>query len=181
MLKSFLYPKIKRSDFQSIVKFAIIGSIIAGIYGIIHDQITYSISPEYFTKIKFNQFQLINFGFNEVIFVSIIGSIATGAVGFFVGWFLGRYYIPEQESSLALKNIKIGFLIVLLSSLFCASIAYLYGIYANPNAHLAFWKNTFEIYKIDDGWSFVRVAYIHYGSYFGGLLGIIATYTFVKK
>jgi hypothetical protein len=30
--------------------------IIAGLYGIIHDQITYSISPEYFTKFKYRQF-----------------------------------------------------------------------------------------------------------------------------
>lgn len=36
----------------------ILPTIIAGFYGILHDQLTYTISSEYFTKFKFYQFGL---------------------------------------------------------------------------------------------------------------------------
>ena len=36
---------------------AAVGSVLAGVYGIFHDQVTYAISPEYFTKLKFDQFR----------------------------------------------------------------------------------------------------------------------------
>jgi hypothetical protein len=37
----------------------IIAPLVAGLYGIFHDQLTYTISPEYYTKFKFIQFGLI--------------------------------------------------------------------------------------------------------------------------
>jgi hypothetical protein len=40
---------------------AVMGALIAGAYGILHDQISYTISPEYFTKLKFEQFHYANF------------------------------------------------------------------------------------------------------------------------
>jgi len=41
--------------FVFLVLFAI---LLSGLYGIIHDQISYTVSPEYFTKFKFQQFGL---------------------------------------------------------------------------------------------------------------------------
>jgi len=50
-------------------------------YGIIHDQITYSISPEYYTKFKFYQFGLIkspnDFVHNPRQMAIIVGIMAT--------------------------------------------------------------------------------------------------------
>ena len=34
--------------------------LTAGLFGMIHDQISYSVSDEYFTKFKFIQFQLLD-------------------------------------------------------------------------------------------------------------------------
>ena len=42
--------------------YAVIGALIAGLYGVVHDQITYSMSPEYFTRLKFFQFRYADFG-----------------------------------------------------------------------------------------------------------------------
>ena len=38
-----------------LVAMAAWGSLTAGIYGIIHDQITFTLSPEYLTRMKFQQ------------------------------------------------------------------------------------------------------------------------------
>jgi hypothetical protein len=56
----------------------ILTPILAGIYGILHDQISYSISPEYFTKFKFAQFE---FGFMSQnqprLTASVVGFFST--------------------------------------------------------------------------------------------------------
>ena len=63
----------KTSSFNNLRKLNIllllIGTtlIMAGIYGILHDQLTYTISPEYYTKFKFYHFGLMDMG-NEAIF-----------------------------------------------------------------------------------------------------------------
>ena len=42
----FLIQRIPLRDLPSMIAVAVLGKIIAGIYGIVHDQITYTISPE---------------------------------------------------------------------------------------------------------------------------------------
>lgn len=59
--------------------------ILAGLYGILHDQFTYTISPEYFTKFKFIQFRLMNEG--KLIFPNV--RFAVAIVGFFATWWTG--------------------------------------------------------------------------------------------
>src|SRR6185503_8995132 len=95
MLK-YLIPRIAWIDVPAMIGIAIVGSIIAGFYGVLHDQITYSISPEYFTKFKFKQFEYANFGLGDRIFVSTIGFLATWWVGFIAAWFLARRLTPCQ-------------------------------------------------------------------------------------
>jgi hypothetical protein len=41
---------------------AVAACLLAGVYGILHDQLTYTISPEYNTKFKFYQFGLLDEG-----------------------------------------------------------------------------------------------------------------------
>ena len=62
--------------------YAALGSLFAGAYGVLHDQVTYSICPEYFTRLKFSQFNFANFGLSPRIFVAEIGFLATCWVGF---------------------------------------------------------------------------------------------------
>ena len=67
-----------------------ISIILAGMYGSLHDQVTYSISPEYFTKFKY-----IQFGFEPQWFggdrqtVAVIGFLATWWTGIFIGTGIG--------------------------------------------------------------------------------------------
>ena len=64
--------------------------LIAGLYGALHDQVSFTISPEYFTRFKYDQF-----GFDPQWFggdrhtVALIGFLATWWVGALIGLFLG--------------------------------------------------------------------------------------------
>ncbi|MCU0874407.1 MAG: hypothetical protein MUE50_18895 [Pirellulaceae bacterium] len=87
--------------------YAVLGAIVAGVYGILHDQVSYSISQEYFTRLKFLQFRYADFGWSQRVFVAEIGFLATWWVGFFAAWFIARVTVPafpRTEPSSSSKN-----------------------------------------------------------------------------
>src|SRR5881394_2810515 len=95
-----LYPRIPVRRLSGMLHLAFAGALLAAVYGVIHDQITYTISPEYFTKMKFVQFDYADFGWPGRGFVAEIGALATWWAGLFAGWFLARAgldLVPQPE------------------------------------------------------------------------------------
>ena len=172
MLK-FLIPRIALHDLPPMFAAGLLGALIAGIYGILHDQVTFGISPEYFTKLKFEQFRWANLGLADRVFVSQIGFLATWWVGLFCGWFLARRHIPGQTPGSAWRKIMLGCAIIVLCALLSAGVGFAYGLWRGPGADYSAWRTTLAYLHIEDPWSFVRVAYIHNASYLGGLIGLI--------
>lgn len=176
----FLYPQIKKADLLPMFTCALIGALIAGLYGVLHDQITFTISPEYFTQLKFKQFSYADFGLSDRVFVAAIGFLATWWVGLAMGWFLGRRFIPNQARISAVNNIRNAFLLVLVSGFAFGIGGYLYGYLVELNTNLSDWAFLLRYYRVVDGSAFVRVAYIHNASYLGGLLGLICAFIFIR-
>jgi len=77
MLK-YIVPLFEKKLFFAMLKISLISSLFAGLYGVIHDQITFTISNEYFMKLKYQQFHYISFNNNDRIKVSIIGFLLGG-------------------------------------------------------------------------------------------------------
>jgi len=96
-MRNFLYPSVGWQAIRKAMSLALTGMIIAGIFGILHDQITYTISPEYFTRMKFDQFRSADFGFPPRVFVAEIGFLATWWVGLIAGWFLARVAVKKFD------------------------------------------------------------------------------------
>ena len=171
---NLLYPKFPLNRWPLMLGVAVLGALIAGAYGIIHDQITYSISPEYFTRLKFEQFKWANRGWPTRVFVGEIGFLATWWVGFFAGWFLARVLAPHASPARVVPLALRGFAIVVGCALAFAAAGFLYGLRGPINV------NTSEIAAIGaligakDLPAFTRVAYIHNAGYLGGLAGTIA-------
>ncbi|HEX8575109.1 MAG TPA: hypothetical protein VF677_02340 [Flavobacterium sp.] len=65
-----------------------IATLIAAVYGALHDQITYSISSEYFTVFKFDQFGFLDWGNNSPrLTTALIGILATWWVVYILVFF----------------------------------------------------------------------------------------------
>lgn len=161
---------------------AAMGAIVAGLYGIVHDQITYSISPEYFTRMKFQQFSYANFGWPERMFVAEIGFLASWWVGFFAGWALARVMVnsaePRRMFALALR----GFGLVIAGAVISAVAAVVYGQIQHPIPDTSGLAGLASVLGVSDIPAFVRVAYIHNATYLGGLLGtIVAAMVLCRK
>lgn len=153
----------------------VVTPLIGGLYGIIHDQLTYSISPEYYTKFKFFQFRLAHEG-NEAIFpyprlqVSMVGFMATWWTGIPIGLVLGLVGLTHAEG-------KQMFRVTLKAIILTIAVAFVTGL-----AGLALGK----FYLADSGvsWNlpgnlvdkenFVTVGSMHNFSYLGGLIGLLS-------
>lgn len=179
MLKH-LVPQIPLNQLLAVLKFTAIGTLIAGGYGIVHDQVTYTIGPEYFHNFKFYQFAYADFGLGDRVFVACIGFLATWWVGLFVGWILSRRVLSHQAGAAATRQIMCGFAIVFVSGLTAGVIGWLYGLYRGPSADYSAWHDVLRALKVTDTWSFMRVAYIHNASYLGGFIGFVLTYFLIR-
>jgi hypothetical protein len=178
---NLLYPNIRLSWLPTMFGTASLGALIAGLYGIAHDQITYSISAEYFTRLKFNQFHWADLGLSPRLFVAEIGFLATWWVGFVGGWFLCRVTLPACPQRAAFRLSVRGFLIMIGCAFAATCIGYLYGVTQDPqpdNSGLADLATSIGIAEVRN---FVRVAYIHNASYLGGLIGLVASIIYVRR
>ncbi|MGZ4987442.1 MAG: hypothetical protein ACXWBP_05330, partial [Limisphaerales bacterium] len=156
-----------------------IGALIAGIYGIVHDQFTYIIAPEYFTKLKFEQFRYADFGFPRRVYVAEIGFLATCWVGLFAGWFIARSAVPFFDLTNLVRHCTIAFAITFAIAIAGTVCGYAFGVFHGAN--YSSWEPVAYELKIVDLPSFVRVAYIHNGSYAGGLCGLIVALFYIRR
>lgn len=178
---NIIYPKLSSSQLPAMIGYALLGALVAGFYGIIHDQVTYSISPEYFTRLKFEQFRYADFGLAPRVFVAEIGFLATWWVGFIAGWLLARVVVPACPPARARGRISAGFAIILSCALAASLLGFALGLLRSPNVGYAAWQGVVTAHGIVDVSSFVRVAYIHNASYLGGFGGLVVALIYLRR
>jgi hypothetical protein len=178
---NLLYPRLRASWLPIMLAHALLGAALAGLYGIVHDQITYTISPEYFTRLKFAQFHYADFGLPPRIFVAEIGFLAAWWVGFVAGWFIARITVPTFSWAVALRHSLRGFGIILASALAASCIGYELGLLRGPHADYSAWQRFASERGVMDLPAFVRVAYIHNAGYLGGLIGLVISMIYLRR
>ncbi|MGB1041774.1 MAG: hypothetical protein ACPGU6_00130 [Tenacibaculum sp.] len=168
----------------ALILILILAPILGGIYGVVHDQITYSISEEYYTKFKFIQFGLENMGMgqnigtlrapeivldNPRLGAVIVGTLATWWVGLIIGIFLGLIgLIHRNGKEMFIASLK-GFVITTGIALLTGLVGLLYGkifLVENP-------PNWFLPDNLIEKGNFIMVGSMHNFSYLGGLIGLI--------
>lgn len=169
-MRSYLFPSANAADLRKAALLALAGALIAGGFGIVHDQITYTISPEYFTRMKFDQFRAADFGLPARIFVAEIGFLATWWVGLIAAWFLARIALPKFESPG--KRVMMAMAVIVGITILLGVAGYFLGpvLFGNRPG----WRDALESMGVTDTTAFHRVAAIHLGSYAGAFLGWIA-------
>jgi hypothetical protein len=165
-------PKFPWRLLPRMLAMAVVGALISGFYGVVHDQITYSISPEYFTRMKFEQFRAADFGFPERMFVAEIGFLATWWVGFFGGWFLGRIAVPVWPARQAWKHVMVGLVVMSGIAVLAGAVGFGLGLVQQEIGPM--WIGMTDELGVLDVRAFMRVGYIHNAGYLGGLTGLVA-------
>lgn len=168
---NFLYPSFSGHQLARMLGMTCFGALLAGGYGIFHDQVTFTISPEYFTEMKFEQFAFANFGFPQRVFVAEIGFLATWWVGLLSGWLLARLAYSTWSALAARRQCWVGFSTIIITTFTAGLLGYVLG--RGPLGANALWREAGISYGVKDLPAFLCVAAIHYASYFGGALGLV--------
>lgn len=155
--------------------------MIAGLYGLAHDQITYSLGYEYFTEFKFHQFHYLDQSLPERVLVAQIGFLATWWVGMFSGWFMGRITIPYLPLPQAARLCAQGMVYMMLVAVIFALTAYGVAPKKAEAPRMAYWQAWLLPNDVIDGVAFVQVGYIHNASYLGGLVGLIGVLFWLRR
>ena len=165
-----LIPSASGRDLRSAAKLAFTGAVLAGLFGILHDQITYTISPEYFKRMKFDQFRAADFGLPPRGRVALIGFLGTWWVGLIGAWFLARVAVRKwRRPGKPVMKALLGIIAI-------AVVFGIAGYFAGPAflRNRAGWPDALAGMGVTDAQAFHRVAAIHLGSYVGALLSWLA-------
>ncbi|MBD2716622.1 hypothetical protein IC231_16365 [Hymenobacter sp. BT646] len=146
-------------------------TLSAGIYGMVHDQVTYTISAEYFTKFKYEQFGFEPGGFGgHRPTVAIIGFLATWWFGLFIGsvfGVLGLVFIERARLvSVILRAVRLAFALTAIAGI----AGFLYGRFSLIHTGVTWWLPE----NLMDKAAFITVGSIHNFGYAGGLLGLLS-------
>jgi hypothetical protein len=177
----WLVPHIPLRYLPPLFGYAAVGALASGLYGIVHDQVTYTVSPEYFTALKFHQFRYADFGLPPRILVAEIGFLATFWVGFAAAWFIARATVGHFPPAEARRYILRGFAMVLSAALLAGVVGYVWGAAYSRSADLADWASAVRGLGVSDLPAFVTVAYIHNAGYLGGLAGLVGAVVYVMR
>jgi len=177
---SIWYPQLPKNEWRTAISIALLGALLAGIYGAVHDQISFSISREYFTKIKFRQFAFADFGLPERLFVAEIGFLASWWVGLIAAWVLARIGLAELAMVSGWHYVAKAFAIVTVVGATSSCVAVLLGM-NDAAGDMDGWKGWRSKIGDQNINGFVIVYYLHWGSYLGAALGAVAAIAFVRR
>lgn len=152
-----------------------ISILVASIFGAIHNQVSYSISSEFFQNYLFGKFGINEWGISsDITKASIVGIIGTYWVGAILGIIYSIIYLflnVENKFQIIIKSIFINILVSIIGSLFAFLIAY---FFISPEKSGVFMDFGTMYPK-----KYIEAAYMHTGSYYGGVLGLFLGITFL--
>lgn len=148
-------------------------AIIAAIYGVIHDQISYSFSPEYFTHFKFIQFGIPWAQESPRLGAALVGALATWWMGILVFLILGLFGFIFPDAKTMCRELLRSFILVIITALATGLAGLLYAYLNVTESNIQYYLQWVQP-EVSDPVQFVRVGLMHNASYLGGLTGLLA-------
>ena len=161
--------------FLTLLLIIALAPLIGGMYGVLHDQLTYTISPEYYTKFKFYQFGLTDVG-KEAIFpnpriaVSAVGFMATWWMGLPIGLILGLVGLIHKDNKQMFRVTMLAIIVTVIVAFATGLAGLAYGKLYLADKGVDWWLPD----NLIDTKNFIAVGSMHNFSYLGGLTGLIA-------
>lgn len=177
---SIWYPSISVRRLPALIRITVVCALFAGGYGALHDQVSYSISPEYFTQMKFHQFAYADFGWSPRVLAAEVGFLGTWWVGLIGGWFLARTGLAELTERSRRYDMARTLALAAGVAITIGALGALLGA-VQAQGDLSGWQAWQENLGLRDLPGFVIVAYLHWASYLGGFLGVVAAAVYVKR
>jgi hypothetical protein len=171
--------------FASVVKklgvyllIVVLAIVAAGLYGIVHDQISYSVAPEYFTKFKFRQFGMVDTPLSERVRAGIIGLLASWWMGIPIGLMIGVAGFIHRGARRMLRVSLWSVVIAVTFTLLFGLGGLLYGYLQTAHFDIADYRGWFIPEDVTDLRRFLCAGYMHNATYLAGVVAILVAWAF---
>lgn len=152
--------------------------VVAGLYGMAHNQVSYTVAPEYFTKFKFRQFGFEDSTLPERVRASMVGFLASWWMGIPIGLFVGAAGFIHRGHRRMLRASLWSLLVTVLFTALFGLGGLLYGYFQTAHIDVAEYGNWFIPNDVTHLRRFLCAGYMHNSSYLGGALAILVAWTF---
>jgi hypothetical protein len=156
----------------------VLAAIVAGVFGALHDQLSYTVSPEYFTKFKFRQFGMMNVDLPERVRAAYVGLLASWWMGAFMGVLVGLAGFLHRDESVAVRTLVQSLILSVAVVLAASSVGLLYGYFRTQQINLLTYREWFIPRDVTHLRSFLCAGYMHNAAYLGGALAIPVAWGF---
>jgi hypothetical protein len=164
--------------FATFVVFLFASLLAAGLFGVVHDQISYTVSAEYFTKFKFIQFHLLDLGVPERIRAAKVGFLASWWMGVPLGLLTGVAGFIHPSTSQMRRALLLSLPVIMSFTLAFALLGLVYGFRQTVNLDLGNYAGWFVPQDLKQPRNFICVGYMHNSAYIGGVVAIPVAWIF---
>ena len=149
--------------------------VLAALYGALHNQLTYTISPENFTRFKFVQFAYAGVGdMPPRLGAALVGALATWTVGLAAGVLVGAAGVAHRDPRTRVRATMRAFGVVAAAAAAAGLLGLVLLLAAfgsdEQAARIAWWRPD----GVMSPRRFHAVGVMHTWGYHGGAIGIVA-------
>ncbi len=149
-----------------IAPWVVLGVVVAGLYGIANNQVTYTLSPEFYREYKFLSFGVQDIPGSDRLRVAAVGWLASWWVGLVIGVIITLPGIFSFNADI--KWLFFLYVAIIFSGCFLGGLgAYLWSNYGNV---------PFVLLSLNKGHLYNHVGFIHVGVYVGAAFGLIVAF-----
>lgn len=158
--------------------FLVLAVLAAGAFGVIHDQISFTVSHEYFTKFKFLQFHLLEADVPERLRVAQVGFLASWWMGIPLGLLAGAAGFFHPSASQMRRALLLSLGVITSFALVFALAGLMYGYFQTTNLDLNDYVGWYVPATLEHPRNFICVGYMHNSAYIGGAAAIPVAWLF---
>jgi len=152
--------------------YILLSILVAGAFGALHNQLSYTVSPEYFTHFKFIQFGLLNSPLPERLRASEVGFLASWWMGIPLGILTGLCGYIQRGAEDMRRALCGAMLVVLLVVATSSLVGLCYGFLRTKHFDVGDYSGWFVPEGLSNLRAFLCAGYMHNASYLGGLIAV---------
>lgn len=151
----------------------VLAIVFCALYGALHDQLSYTLSEEYFTRFKFEMFGVPT-DWPPRLGAAFVGACATWWLGPPVGIVLGSVGLFAGTPGAMLREVLRAFCVVAVVAAVVGLLGLAWGALVFRGVQATAPPGWFFPAGLIHPAAFLRVGAMHNASYLGGFLGVVA-------